>query len=106
MNSDPREVLADFMLQGHLEYRTMNKGSDYDTADAMIRDLAAEGLSVVESAELTRLRAANKALVEAAEQARDILAERVQGSPARSPAHSARLRLERALSRAVEAANE
>ena len=42
-----REVLADFMLQGHLTYRDMHRGSDYDRADAMIRDLAAEGLAII-----------------------------------------------------------
>lgn len=42
---EAREVLADFMLQGHLTYREgMARASDYDRADAMIRDLAAEGL--------------------------------------------------------------
>lgn len=43
----PREVLADFMNQGHLTYRDgMARASDYDRADAMIRDLAAEGLAI------------------------------------------------------------
>lgn len=43
-----REVLADFMLQGHLTYRDgQGRWSDYERADAMIRDLAAEGLMIV-----------------------------------------------------------
>lgn len=45
--AEAREVLADFMLQGHLTYRDgMARGSDYDRADAMIRDLLAEGLTI------------------------------------------------------------
>ncbi len=45
---EAREVLADFMLQGHLAYRDgMARASDYDRADAMIRDLAAEGLVII-----------------------------------------------------------
>lgn len=45
---EAREVLADFMNQGHLTYRDgMARASDYDRADAMIRDLAAEGLVFV-----------------------------------------------------------
>lgn len=47
-----REVLADFMNQGHLTYRDgMARASDYDRADAMIRDLEAEGLVFVQREE-------------------------------------------------------
>lgn len=43
----PRDVLADFMLQGHLTYRVAGRVSDFDCADAMIRDLEAEGIAMV-----------------------------------------------------------
>lgn len=43
---DAREVLADFMNQGHLTYRCAGRVSEYDRADAMIRDLAAEGIAI------------------------------------------------------------
>lgn len=46
-----REVLADFMNQGHLTYLTVGRASDNDRADAMIRDLAAEGLMLVSRAD-------------------------------------------------------
>ena len=46
-SANAREVLADFMLQGHLTYRSVGAHSDYASADAMIRDLAAEGLAIV-----------------------------------------------------------
>ena len=45
-----RDVLSDFMLQGHLTYRSVGAHSDYASADAMIRDLAAEGLFIGEKA--------------------------------------------------------
>lgn len=48
----PREVLSDFIVQGHLTYHTPGRASDYDRADAMIRDLAAEGLAIIPRASL------------------------------------------------------
>jgi len=50
-----REVLSDFLNQGHLEYRVPGRVSDYDRADAMIRDLEAEGLAIVPAAALAAL---------------------------------------------------
>jgi len=52
-----REVLVDFLYQGHLQYHLYGSVSAYDRADAMIRDLAAEGVAVVAAAEIERLRA-------------------------------------------------
>ena len=54
--SDPREVLSDFMLQGHLRYETVGRASDYDRTDAMIRDLAAEGVAIISAAKLATLQ--------------------------------------------------
>lgn len=43
-----REVLSDFMQRGHLTYKDgMCRASDYERADALIADLAREGLAIV-----------------------------------------------------------
>lgn len=53
-----REVLADFMHQGHLTYRTTGRVSDYGRADAMIRDLTNEGVSILPRDDVDALRRA------------------------------------------------
>jgi hypothetical protein len=45
--ADPREVISDFMVEGHLRYEVVGRASDYDRTDAMIRDLAAEGITII-----------------------------------------------------------
>lgn len=65
MSADPREVISDFMLQGHLSYQVVGRVSDYECADAMIRDFAAEGVAIISAAKLATLQREADALREA-----------------------------------------
>ena len=58
-NELAREVLSDFMPQGHLQYHLYGSKSDYEKADTMIRDLLAAGVAVVPA---SRIKALEEAL--------------------------------------------